>query len=198
MINESKIDGAATENRVSQPTLATDEKAISTPDSTQTTRANIGAGKLQIAPARSADQTAISAHDVAAFILQQQGEMTAMKLQKLVYYCQAWSLVWDEQPLFSEEIEAWANGPVVRSLYAQHKGHFKVNEWNGDIRKLSDNQRDTILKVLEFYAPMSAQALSDLTHNEEPWIEARTGLAVGERGKRVISHAAMAEYYSSL
>ena len=51
--------------------------------------------------------------DVAAYILERQGSMTTMKLQKLVYYCQAWSLVWDERPLFDESIEAWANGPVL-------------------------------------------------------------------------------------
>jgi uncharacterized phage-associated protein len=47
-----------------------------------------------------------TAHDVAAYILRGQGEMTAMKLEKLVYYAQAWSLVWDEEPLFKERVEA--------------------------------------------------------------------------------------------
>jgi len=55
--------------------------------------------------------------DVAIYIMEQCGPMTAMKLQKLVYYSQAWHLVWDEEPLFSDPIEAWANGPIVRSLY---------------------------------------------------------------------------------
>lgn len=175
------------------------QQIMSVSDSAQGARASIQAENQSIVSSQpEVMKTGVSADDVAAFILQQQGEMTAMKLQKLVYYSQAWSLVWDEQPLFVEEIEAWANGPVVRSLYAQHKGDFRVKEWNGDIRKLSENQRDTILKVLEFYGPMPAQVLSDLTHNEEPWIKARTGLAIGERGSRVISHADMVEYYSSL
>ncbi|MDY6802276.1 MAG: DUF4065 domain-containing protein, partial [Cyanobacteriota bacterium] len=51
--------------------------------------------------------------DVAAYILKKLGPLSAMKLHKLLYYSQAWSLVWDEQPLFSERIEAWANGPVI-------------------------------------------------------------------------------------
>ena len=55
----------------------------------------------------------VSVLDVAAYILKKLGSMTTMKLQKLVYYSQAWSLVWDEQSLFIESIEAWANGPVV-------------------------------------------------------------------------------------
>ena len=31
----------------------------------------------------------VSVHDVAAYILEKQGPMTAMKLEKLVYYAQA-------------------------------------------------------------------------------------------------------------
>ena len=42
-----------------------------------------------------------SVFDVAAYILHRAGTMTAMKLQKLVFYSQAWSLVWDEKPLFA-------------------------------------------------------------------------------------------------
>src|SRR5680860_1872649 len=57
--------------------------------------------------------TMASVLDVAEYILKETGSMTTMKLQKLVYYSQAWSLVWDEKPLFGEPIEAWANdGPV--------------------------------------------------------------------------------------
>ncbi|MBA3354693.1 MAG: DUF4065 domain-containing protein [Pyrinomonadaceae bacterium] len=168
-------------------------------DSTQSEQVVVRPDNLSIISGKSqAQQSNLTVHDVAAFILQQQGEMTAMKLQKLVYYSQAWSLVWDEAPLFPEPIEAWANGPVVRSLYVRHQGTFKVNNWDGDPAKLSETQRETILKVLEFYGPMPAQVLSDLTHNETPWLKARAGLAVGDRGSRVISHAEMAEYYSSL
>ena len=47
-----------------------------------------------------------------------------MKLQKLLYYCQAWALVWDDKPLFKEKIEAWISGPVVRTLYNTHRGKF--------------------------------------------------------------------------
>lgn len=64
--------------------------------------------------------------DVAEYILAQQGEMTAMKLHRLVYYCQAWHLVWDGVPLFDEEIQAWASGPVIPALYELHRGDFTV------------------------------------------------------------------------
>ena len=139
-----------------------------------------------------------SVHDVAAFILKRQGPMTAMKLQKLVYYSQAWALVWDEQPIFPEKIEAWANGPVVFELYDRHRGVFRVSEWNGDYRVLDRSEQETLAIVLDFYGKMSSQELSDLTHQEDPWRNARKGLGPSDRGSREITHAAMAEYYGSL
>ncbi|MDQ5909343.1 MAG: hypothetical protein QG599_1438 [Pseudomonadota bacterium] len=139
--------------------------------------------------------------DVAAYILDRQGPMSAMKLQKLVYYAQAWSLVWDDAPLFPNRIEAWANGPVVRDLYEVHCGQYQVNaslfrpHAEGG---LNATQIETIDTVLGFYANHSAQWLSDQTHAEDPWRLAREGLADRERGEREITLAALAEYYGAL
>lgn len=142
---------------------------------------------------------AFSAHDVAAYILQKRQPLSAMKLQKLVYYSQAWSLVWDDRPLFGESIEAWANGPVVRALYERHRGQFDVREWPwGHAERLDEDARTTIDAVCGYYGDRNAQWLSDLTHRERPWIAAREGLKDGERGAREISLASMMEYYSSL
>jgi uncharacterized phage-associated protein len=134
-------------------------------------------------------------HDVAAYILYKRGPMTAMKLQKLVYYAQAWSLVWDEKPMFDEKIEAWANGPVVRELYDRHRGQFRIANWDGNINALTQDEIETVDKVLEFYGNKSSQELSDLTHKEDPWKDARGGLGSDQRGKQEITHSAMAEYY---
>lgn len=138
--------------------------------------------------------------DVAAYILQKQGKMSAMKLQKLVYYAQAWSLVWDDAPIFKGRIEAWANGPVSPKLYQAHRGSFIVSraDIEGDPTALTKSEKATVDAILEFYGDKSSQWLSDLTHAEKPWVEARDGLEPGERGEREISHAAMAEYYGSL
>ena len=140
-----------------------------------------------------------NALDVAAYILRKLGPMAAMKLQKLVYYSQAWSLVWDERPLFPNRIEAWANGPVIRELYDAHRGKFEVSRIaKGKLSELSEVERETVDSVLRFYGDKSGQWLSDLTHREDPWKNARVGLAPGEFGDREISHAALAEYYGSL
>jgi len=137
-------------------------------------------------------------HDVAAYILQKRGTMTTMKLQKLVYYSQAWSLVWEEEPLFPEKIEAWANGPVVRELFERHRGEFKVSKWDGDPNAVTPVQAETIDMVLQYYGKMSSVELSNLTHREPPWREARQGLSTNERGSAEISLESMANYYSSL
>lgn len=143
----------------------------------------------------------IRAVDVAAYILREQGPMPALKLQKLVYYSQAWSLVWDDKPLFEEEIEAWANGPVIRNLYEQHRRQFMVHDISvGNPECLGEVERETVAAVLEFYADESAVWLRDLTHMEDPWKNAReeANLVDGEREPAKISKASMAEYYSSI
>ena len=141
----------------------------------------------------------VSVFDVVKYILLKQKPVAAMKLQKLVYYCQAWSLVWDEKRLFKEKIEAWANGPVVRELYDRHRGMYSISSIGiGDVDKLKDYQKETIDSVLNFYGDKNSQWLSDLTHSESPWKEARMGLADGERGTAEISLASMEEYYSSI
>ena len=67
------------------------------------------------------EENDISVYDVAAYIVKKTGQISTMKLQKMVYYCQAWSLVWDEKPMFKEKIEAWANGPVALFCGISHK-----------------------------------------------------------------------------
>ena len=142
-----------------------------------------------------------NAYDVARYICERRGPLSAMKLQKLVYYSQAWSLVWDDAALFSNKIEAWANGPVVRTLYDAHNGKFVVDADTfpaGRSENLSQDQMETIDAVLEAYGDRTAQWLSDQTHSEYPWIQARRGLGERDRGNAEISHASMAEYYGSI
>jgi uncharacterized phage-associated protein len=138
-------------------------------------------------------------HDVAAYIVKKLGSVSAMKLQKLVYYAQAWSLVWDDKPLFRARIEAWANGPVVPQLYRLHRGVFKITEWPaGNSEALTQEERRTVNSVIKFYGDKTPQWLSDLTHMERPWKVARAGLGPDDVGCAEITLESMAEYYGSL
>ena len=140
-----------------------------------------------------------SASDVAAKILEMKGSMSAMKLQKLCYYAHAWHLVWHEAPLFPDEIQAWANGPVIPRLYAEHKGQFRVESIEaGDPSKVCAKGITTLTSVLAFYGEKTAQWLSDLTHMETPWKHARAGLPNGSYSDAPITDSSMHEYYSGL
>ena len=137
--------------------------------------------------------------DVAEYILRKIGrKVSTWRLQKLVYYSQAWHLVWDDEPLFAEDIQAWANGPVCAALYQRHKGEYNIDTVGGDPERLTDAQRESIDLVLESYGDFTGQQISDLTHMESPWLNARKGVDPRERGEHVISLESMAEFYESL
>jgi uncharacterized phage-associated protein len=90
-----------------------------------------------------------TARDVAQYIVERLGTTSAIKLEKLVYYCQAWCLVWTGKPLFLDTIEAWANGPVIPNLYAAHQGKLNVSQDDeaGDSSKLTIEDKE-IMRVL--------------------------------------------------
>lgn len=142
--------------------------------------------------------------DVAKYILERKGTMSTMKLQKLCYYSQAWTLAWDEVPLFNEDFQAWANGPVCRELFEWHRGKFLIS--TDDLPQLSGKhdltltERETIDKVLEFYGDKEGHWLSELTHMERPWKEARqkANALPGDSCSEIITKESMADYYAGL
>ncbi|MDE2290776.1 MAG: DUF4065 domain-containing protein, partial [Elusimicrobia bacterium] len=137
--------------------------------------------------------------DVAQYILDRMGPLTTMKVQKLVYYSQAWAIVLTDRPIFTERIEAWAYGPIVPSLYNAHRGFFRISSVSdGNPGRISNEHKAVIRSVVENYGPLNAQQLSDLTHSEKPWKKARKGYAPLERCNNVIRPEWMLEYYGSL
>ena len=137
-----------------------------------------------------------SAFDVAAYILEKQGEMTTLKLQKLVYYAQAWSLSLDKTPLFDEKIEAWPNGPVVKDLYDYHRGQQYVSSIpDGDSEKLDTDQSVTVDMLLDNYGDKPVYWLERLSDSDSAWIEARGELSPIEMGDTEITIESMVRYY---
>lgn len=142
-----------------------------------------------------------SVFDVAKYILHEEGPMSTWKLQKLCYYSQAWSLAWTEQPIFDEDFEAWANGPVCPALFNEHRGLFLCDETyfpKGNPDNLTEDQKDTISIILRDYGKMSPYELRELTHNEDPWKNARGGLPDGAYCNTIITKEVLGAYYGSL
>lgn len=140
--------------------------------------------------------------DVAHYILQKLPGISTMKLQKLCYYVQSWSLAWDGLPIFDEDFEAWANGPVSPELYSKHRGQYLLDA--DDLKKylsadkLTELEIETIDIVLDDYGNKTPHWLSELTHKERPWKETRGSLPLGERSNKIISKDLMQDYYAGL
>jgi uncharacterized phage-associated protein len=125
--------------------------------------------------------------------------ITPLKLQKIIYYAQAWALVLLKRPLFDEDFQAWAHGPVVENVYNEYKQHG----WNAipapaETPEFEEDVEDLLSEVWESYGDFSAKHLERLTHQEAPWKDARGDLPMEARSNSVISKQAMQEYYSAL
>lgn len=100
-------------------------------------------------------------------------------------------MVWEDELLFRASIEAWACGPVCPRLDVVEGGQSS---------RLTDTQRETVRKVVEYYADRPKQWLTDLVMRETPWRETRERAKVlpGESCTEEILQGYMAEYYGSL
>lgn len=116
-----------------------------------------------------------------------------MKVQKLLYYAQAWSLAWTGRALFPDEIEAWVDGPVVRSVWVErrHGGAEGVGDVN-----LTEDEMAVIDAVHHHYGRLSGPELSARTHAERAWLEARGDLSPEQPSRRPISQHTMRRTYT--
>jgi uncharacterized phage-associated protein len=133
--------------------------------------------------------------DVAEAILERKGPMDTFRLQKLVYYAQALHLATTGQPLFADPIEAWTNGPVVRSLYELHRGSYSVGSVGGAADQLDSAAVVSIDTMLDFYGEQSSGWLVNQVHLEDPWRRARNGLEPEDQSSRLITTAEMERFY---
>jgi len=125
--------------------------------------------------------------------------ITNKKLQKLVYYSQAWSLVMNDKKLFKDPIEAWVHGPAVRSLYVQYKnfGFSPIQEEVDEKTiKIPKKDRELLNEIWKVYGKLDAGYLEMLSHSEQPWQDARSGLQNHESSDNKITTKSMKSFYS--
>lgn len=94
-------------------------------------------------------------------------DLTAKKLQKLVYYAQAHSLYARGRQMFREQVKAWEEGPVVPELFHETKGYRKIpfsHERLNEAAELSEGDRELIHSVWERYKHLSGDELGERTH----------------------------------
>jgi uncharacterized phage-associated protein len=129
--------------------------------------------------------------------------LSNIKLQKLLYYVQAWHIAIKETPLFDGKFEAWVHGPVNRDIYARfNTSKYLYSEITYDdiidknvSNKLTEDEINHVNLVLDSYAKFSGIQLEEMSHNEIPWIEAREGYQPNERCTIEINESTLGDFF---
>lgn len=127
--------------------------------------------------------------------------LSHLRLQKLLYYTQGWSLALREKPLFKDLIEAWAHGPVVKNLYPCFASYGNGTIPSADFKfegGLDSEETELVEAVWDAYKKFSATSLREMSHREKPWKDARGTLKPAEKCEQEITHNAMKKFFKSL
>ena len=143
----------------------------------------------------------LTCFDVADYFVHLANEtgsfLSNLKLQKLVYYAQAWHLALKGTPLFDEDFQAWIHGPVVPTLYQK----YKPFSWTPIIEDAQPNlpadTQEFLGEVAAEYFARDAYELEQMTHIEALWVRARGGIADDMPSTAVIPKEWIKEYFSS-
>ena len=123
-----------------------------------------------------------------------------MSLEKMIYYAQCFHLVLHDRPLFPDEILAWQKGPVVPDVYTRYAafggGPIIPDDDKGPA--LSKELQQYLTQVVSFFGRYTAIRLSDATHLEQPWSDARDGVPDNSASGVVIPQIDMKTYYRTL
>jgi len=128
--------------------------------------------------------------------------MTNKRLQKLLYYVQAWSAALKNEKVFSERIEAWIHGPAIKEVYFEYRKFgadpIKKDVTQEMVSEISTETKNLIDEVWSVYSKYDTAYLEYLTHSETPWQIARQGLEPHISSEKEITFESMRDFYSKL
>lgn len=142
--------------------------------------------------------------DVAAYILDNHGAMTTMKLHTLLYCCQAKQLVTHDTALFDNDFHAWRHTPVNIDLFTTHRhGPMIIHadddcvaNWHACPSLLSEAARNTIDNICTALMPYTRVQLCSQIMTQPPFIDALArSLSHDPRDGGVIDTKLMCTYY---
>ena len=131
---------------------------------------------------------------------EEEDRLSPLRLQKLLYYAQGWSLVLRNKPLFEESIKAWQHGPAVPTVWHAFKqyGSGAIDPQDVPPAKLDDESKGLIRAVWHAYRGFSAISLREMTHREPPWAKAAARRKPDAPWTVEISRSTMRVYFLSL
>ena len=140
-----------------------------------------------------------SAMKVARYIIAHEKgcrrSVTNLRLQKLLYFVQAQFLVERNEPCFDAEIEAWDFGPVVPEVYHEYKFYgaspIPCSSPKDAIEQIHSSDRNSIDIILDDCRKYSTTTLINITHQQDPWKNAR------KNHNKVITTDAIKSFFAS-
>jgi uncharacterized phage-associated protein len=145
-----------------------------------------------------------SADAVADYLIalaHQRGEsVNNLKLQKLLYYAQAWHLALHDEPLFPEKFQAWMSGPVIPDMYWRFK-RFGISDIPVPAQPAASLPESTtrfLDELADEYMPLDEYDLSSMTYREAPWMTAHRGLDIADPCNVELDEAEMRTYFKEL
>ncbi len=119
---------------------------------------------------------------VIACVFERLEEVTPLMLQKVLYFIQGIYSALYGRPIFMEDCRAWTRGPVYPEVYELFRD-FKYNPVDdarfalleGTADDLTDNEKKVVDLVVNTFGMYGGKVLEQITHNEDPWKEARKG-----------------------
>jgi uncharacterized phage-associated protein len=142
-------------------------------------------------------------HYLIDYFVEQNEKISPWKLHKLLYYTQAWHLVWTEQPAFEEKINAAATGPVINKLLPYHKQSIELvglpsKDWSDDQVKIDGSLQETAAIIQKEYGSLKGHQLTKISKSERPWKDARQGFDYDDIVGETITNQALLDYYHQL
>lgn len=139
---------------------------------------------------------------VIAYLFEKLEEVTPLMLQKLLYFIQGIYSALYGKPIFTEDCRAWIHGPVYPEVYDLFRdfkynpiddARFALLEGTGDA--LTDDEKKVIDLVVNTFGMYGGKVLRKITHNEEPWLEARKGYGDNIPSSELLPKERIMRYY---
>ena len=139
---------------------------------------------------------------VIAYVFEKLEEVTPLMLQKILYFIQGVYSALYGKPVFEEDCRAWVHGPVYPEVYELFRD-FKYNPiddarfalLHGNAEALTEEEKKVIDLVVNTFGIYGGKILERITHNEDPWMEARKGYCDSIPSGKILPKDRIMMYY---
>lgn len=140
-----------------------------------------------------------------AYVFEKLEEVTPLMLQKLLYFIQGVYSALYGRPIFAEDCRAWIHGPVFPEVYDLFRD-FRYNPIDdarfalieGTADALTEEEKKAIDLVVNTFGMYGGKVLERITHNEDPWKNARKGYGEGVPSSELLPKDSIMKYYEAV